>query len=694
MAYQLFNLPPQQPLSAAGRVLPGSKLSFFLTTTSTPTPVYTTSALNVAHTQPLIADAGGRFAAVYLDPTIVYKATVTDANDVLLYTVDPVNDQLLSQAVIGQYLYPQTAAEISAGITPTNYAYPPLDVRRYGAVLDGVTDDTDAFEAAILVAYTAGGGAVTFNGSTVVANVELNDNVSIAGVGNPTMILNAANASDVALAMRGTLGAATDLDANAAQGEYEVSVASATGFAVGDWIVVQEDTFIQGSDGQKMQIEKIVDIDSDTITLSGELLDSYTTAANASIAKVSGANSVQLSGFSIHNTSATLGGCIDIRYAPDFLISNVHLSGASGFASLKTYYGAHGIISDCVIKDTQGATVGSSVGLALYFNDSHHITVSGCMFRNYNQNAFDMRCRMWAFVNNICHGPIDDGVNSHGDGNSDGLIAGNVIDGCGNVGIAVGFSSNVSGDARIMVINNIIRNCVNHGISVSSASGKEHQNITVRGNHISGFRIGGTSAYGITASFANDILIEGNHIDGTTVGNATDACININTCTRPLVTNNVCINSPSGYGINLTSCVDWKVNGNRFYNVSNNVNSSSSTGTNFCTNNVADDTTDGIEASVIEWGNSWNATLETLSGSKTYNPGLFSDGAGSTTTVTVTGAALGDYVVGVSGSVDYQGVLVTGWVSAADTASVRFQNETGGNVTIGSHTLSVLVRKQ
>jgi hypothetical protein len=140
MPHQLFNLPPQQPLSAAGRVLPGSKLYFYLTTTSTPTPVYTTSALSVAHSQPLIADAGGRFATVYLDPAITYKATVTDANDVLLYTVDPVNDQLLSQAVIGAYLYPRSAAEISAGLTPTNYAMPYNDMRRFTIADDGVTN--------------------------------------------------------------------------------------------------------------------------------------------------------------------------------------------------------------------------------------------------------------------------------------------------------------------------------------------------------------------------------------------------------------------------------------------------------------------------------------------------------------------------------------------------------------------------
>jgi hypothetical protein len=46
----------------------------------------------------------------------------------------------VSQSVIGQLLWPRTEEEIAAGVTPTNYAYPPGNVLRYGAVPDGVTD--------------------------------------------------------------------------------------------------------------------------------------------------------------------------------------------------------------------------------------------------------------------------------------------------------------------------------------------------------------------------------------------------------------------------------------------------------------------------------------------------------------------------------------------------------------------------
>lgn len=150
MTHQLFNVPPQQPLSAAGRILAGAKARFYLTTTDTPVNVWTTSALNVAHAVPVVADSAGRFAAIYLDPEVTYKVTITDANDVLLYTIDPCNDVLLSQAVIGELLYPITALETAASVTPVNYAYPPGHIYRYGTnTSPGTTNMTTAIQAAI-----------------------------------------------------------------------------------------------------------------------------------------------------------------------------------------------------------------------------------------------------------------------------------------------------------------------------------------------------------------------------------------------------------------------------------------------------------------------------------------------------------------------------------------------------------------
>lgn len=81
-----------------------------------------------------------------------------------------------------------------------------------------------------------------------------------------------------------------------------------------------------------------------------------------------------------------------------------------------------------------------------------------------------------------------------------------------------------------------------------------------------------------------------------------------------------------------------------------------------------------------------------LTGSATFDPGNLADGAGETTTVTVTGAALGDFAQ-ASFSLTTSGITITAWVSAANTVSVRFQNETGGALDIGSGTLRVRVTR-
>lgn len=85
------------------------------------------------------------------------------------------------------------------------------------------------------------------------------------------------------------------------------------------------------------------------------------------------------------------------------------------------------------------------------------------------------------------------------------------------------------------------------------------------------------------------------------------------------------------------------------------------------------------------------AELTGVSGTVIYDPGNLADGQGVTTTVTVTGAALGDYAE-ASFSLDLQGIALTAWVSAADTVSVRFQNETGAPIDLASGTIKANAR--
>lgn len=81
-----------------------------------------------------------------------------------------------------------------------------------------------------------------------------------------------------------------------------------------------------------------------------------------------------------------------------------------------------------------------------------------------------------------------------------------------------------------------------------------------------------------------------------------------------------------------------------------------------------------------------NPLLFSISNIATYDPPSLGDGVGTTTTVTVTGAALGNFAT-VSFSLDLQGILVTAYVSATNTVAVRFQNETTGTIDLASGTL-------
>lgn len=150
MAYQLFRLPKAVGLDSAVRALSGAKAYFYETGTTTPQDTYSDAELTTPHAHPVVADASGVFPPIYLDPALKYKVTLTDSADVLVYTVDPVNDQSLSAEIIGRALYPRTAAETAAGVTPTDYSYPPGVVLRYGTnATPGTTDMTAIIQTAL-----------------------------------------------------------------------------------------------------------------------------------------------------------------------------------------------------------------------------------------------------------------------------------------------------------------------------------------------------------------------------------------------------------------------------------------------------------------------------------------------------------------------------------------------------------------
>lgn len=79
-----------------------------------------------------------------------------------------------------------------------------------------------------------------------------------------------------------------------------------------------------------------------------------------------------------------------------------------------------------------------------------------------------------------------------------------------------------------------------------------------------------------------------------------------------------------------------------------------------------------------------------ITGSATWDPASIANGAQATTSVTVTGAVLGDFAI-ASASIDLGELILTAHVGAADTVHVCLNNATGGAVDLASFTVNVLV---
>lgn len=140
----LFTLPRVAPISAASLVQPGCYACFFITQTTTPTDVYADGELTTPLSQPTpgsvnpsggtVANSAGQISAIYLNPSVIYRVQLYTAGGSLISDTDPVTlVSTPSSSQIGSAIFPQTPAEKTAEVTPTNYSYQAGDPRRYGA---------------------------------------------------------------------------------------------------------------------------------------------------------------------------------------------------------------------------------------------------------------------------------------------------------------------------------------------------------------------------------------------------------------------------------------------------------------------------------------------------------------------------------------------------------------------------------
>lgn len=145
------------------------------------------------------------------DVAITPTTGVTKVNSVQANAIVDASLSSSSQIYAVNQTYNRTAAEIAASVTPTNYGYPPGDVRRYGADPTGVSDSATAINNAVASMNAGGGGIVTLPAGTFLIGSTINmlDYTGLKGAGKTATTIKLKNSANVNLIAKG--GSATGI---------------------------------------------------------------------------------------------------------------------------------------------------------------------------------------------------------------------------------------------------------------------------------------------------------------------------------------------------------------------------------------------------------------------------------------------------------------------------------------------------
>jgi len=261
-----------------------------------------------------------------------------------------------------------------------------INVKEYGALGDGVTDDAAVFQTVIDLAQTTNKPIVIPAGhyiflSTISNKSFTEDNtVCIIGFGNPILDFSGAVAGGALISIWGTTGESDTVSASLVKGDINIPMTNTnltTTLNRHDIVkVLSDQRYVSEGTYQFFgELCRVQDITDQTINLYGPLYDNYSTDGYTVTVQKIRAPKVILRDFTIIGNLATAGGDhgLNTRYTREIDYRNLTVKNVmySGIYQEETFGGC---IDNCTIGESSLA----GFGYGIANGPSYHLTIQNC----------------------------------------------------------------------------------------------------------------------------------------------------------------------------------------------------------------------------------------------------------------------------------------------------------------------------
>lgn len=241
-----------------------------------------------------------------------------------------------------------------------------FNVKDFGALGDGSTDDAAAIQAALDACEAAGGGRVYFPPGTYKADSQLVGGDGVEWIGDGphavTLDLSASTATGAFILIAGSETALPNLATQIDVGDTTVDFASAPALSAGDlYMIYSTDVTTFASASYQGEFFTVAGVNGTTVTnRGGGSYDLYATGVDKVLAEVTPVSGAMKGLKVIFKQGVTTIG-IRLDYGRDFVFEDLNLSG-SRWANLAIYRSYNTSLKRVVATDDQ-ASVGLNYGV-------------------------------------------------------------------------------------------------------------------------------------------------------------------------------------------------------------------------------------------------------------------------------------------------------------------------------------------